>query len=101
MNQRRKLLKTTSLLAIFLALAILLNYIENFIPVIIPIPGVKLGLANTMGLIVLYFFGRGEYGLLGFFRVLIVSFWTLFRGLFLISCRLVFILPRVYSFILY
>lgn len=80
MNQRRKLLRTTSLLALFLALAILLNYVENFIPVIIPIPGVKLGLANTMGLIILYFFGRAEYGLLGFFRVLIVS--LLFSGLF-------------------
>ena len=77
---RRKLIKTTSLLALFLALAVLLNFVESYLPVLVTIPGVKLGLANTMGLIVLYFFGKKEYAGLGFFRVLLVS--LLFTGLF-------------------
>lgn len=80
MSKNRKRLHTISLLGLFLALAILLNYVENFIPVLIPVPGVRLGLANTMGLILLFFFGKAEYGLIGFFRVLIVS--LLFSGLF-------------------
>lgn len=80
MNRRKKSIKTTSLLALFLALAVLLNFVENFLPVLVTIPGVKLGLANTMGLIVLYFFGKKEYIGLGFFRVLLVS--LLFTGLF-------------------
>lgn len=79
MTRKRKLIKTTALLSLFLALSILLNYLESFLPASF-IPGVKLGLANTMGLIVLYFFGKKEYFLLGFFRVLIVS--ILFTGLF-------------------
>lgn len=67
-------------LSMFLALAVLLNYVENLIPIVIPIPGVKLGLANTMNLIVLYFFGRHNYFLIGFLRVLLIS--ILFNGLF-------------------
>ena len=80
MDRRKKIIKTASLLALFLALSVLLNFVEYYLPVIVTIPGVKLGLANTMGLIVLYFFGKEEYALLGFFRVLLVS--LLFTGLF-------------------
>ncbi len=72
--------KKIALLSLLLAIAILLNAVENIIPVIIPVPGVKLGLANTMGLIVLYFFSRKHYILIGFLRVIIVS--ILFNGLF-------------------
>ena len=80
MTRKRNLIKSTSLLALFLALAVLLNFVEHYLPVLVSIPGVKLGLANTMGLIVLYFFNKKEYAFLGFFRVLIVS--LLFTGLF-------------------
>lgn len=80
MTRKRNLIKSTSLLALFLALAVLLNFVEHYLPVLVSIPGVKLGLANTMGLIVLYFFSKKEYAGLGFFRVLIVS--LLFSGLF-------------------
>lgn len=80
MTRKSKLIKTVSLLSLFLALAVLLNFVEHLIPTIITIPGVKLGLANTMGLIVLYFFGRKNFAMIGFFRVLLVS--LLFSGLF-------------------
>ena len=72
------IIKKIATLSMFLALAILLNYVENFIPTFVP--GVKLGLANTMNLIILYFYGRREYFLIGFLRVLIIG--LLFNGIF-------------------
>ena len=60
-------------LALFLAIGVVLNIIESMLPVLIPIPGVKLGIANTMGLIVLYYYGPKEYTLIGFLRVLLVA----------------------------
>lgn len=45
--------------AILVSLALVLSYIERFIPLqlIIPLPGVKLGLANIVTLIALYLLG--------------------------------------------
>ena len=60
-------------LALFLALGVVLNIIESMLPILIPIPGVKLGIANTIGLIVLYYYGPKEYTLIGFLRVLLVA----------------------------
>ena len=71
--------KRISSLAMFLALALLLNYLEHLIMPMVG-PGIKLGLANTLNLIVLYFFGKKEYFSIGFLRVLIMS--LLFNGLF-------------------
>ena len=60
-------------LAIFLALGIVLNIIESMIPIPIAVPGIRLGLANTMGLIVLYFYSPKEYVAIGFLRVFFVA----------------------------
>ncbi|MBQ4060423.1 MAG: Gx transporter family protein [Bacilli bacterium] len=60
-------------LAIFLAMGIVLNIVESMIPLPIAIPGIRLGLANTMGLIVLYFYSPKEYVAIGFLRVFIVT----------------------------
>lgn len=68
-NNTKKLVR----LAMFLALGVVLNIIESLLPVLIPVPGVKLGIANTIGLIVLYFYGLKEYILIGFLRVLLVA----------------------------
>ena len=48
--------KTEALCAIMLALALALSYIERLIPLqmVIPLPGIKLGLANIVTLVVLY-----------------------------------------------
>ena len=40
---------------LFAALAILMGYVEMLIPVPVPIPGVKLGLANVIIIIMMYF----------------------------------------------
>lgn len=48
--------------AMLTALALALSYTERFIPLqlLIPLPGVKLGLANLVTLFVLYFWGAGQ-----------------------------------------
>lgn len=48
--------KKLTLMAILTALAMILSYIERFIPLqmLIPLPGIKLGLANTVTLFALY-----------------------------------------------
>ena len=68
-NNTKKIVR----LALFLALGVVLNIVESSLPVLIAVPGVKLGIANTMGLIVLYFYGPKEYALIGFLRVLLVA----------------------------
>lgn len=51
--------KRLSLCAVLIALAMALSYTERFIPLqmVIPLPGVKLGLANIVTLITLYVMG--------------------------------------------
>ena len=54
--------KRLTLCAILIALALALSYTERFIPLqmVIPLPGVKLGLANIVTLIALYLLGPGD-----------------------------------------
>ena len=70
----RKTRKMT-LLANFLAIAIVLNIIESAIPVI-PVPGAKLGFANVVTLIVLYVYTFKDSSILTISRVLLVSLLT-------------------------
>ena len=51
--------KRLSLCAVLIALAMALSYTERFIPLqmVIPLPGIKLGLANIVTLIALYVLG--------------------------------------------
>ena len=50
--------KSISLCAVMIALALALSYTERFIPLqlIVPLPGIKLGLANIVTLVALYLF---------------------------------------------
>lgn len=72
--------------AIFLAAAVVASYIEHLIPLPMLFPGAKLGLANALSLIILFYFGRSKYFIFGLLRVLISA--LLFSGFgttFLIS----------------
>ena len=73
MKKKESLTQKIVRLAIFLALGIVLNIIETMIPLPIAIPGIRLGLANTMGLIVLYFYNPKEYLIIGLLRVFLVG----------------------------
>ena len=68
-----------ALLGVLTAAAIVIAILESFIPSI-GIPGVKMGLANIVILIILYELGIWEAGVINLLRVLVVS---LIRGTFL------------------
>ena len=65
---------------IFTALAMILSYIESLFPVFIGIPGVKLGLANSMSLTILYLLCTPAAFLISFIRITLTGF--LFGNLF-------------------
>ena len=71
-NTSKRIKKLTQL-SLFLAIGIILNIVESMIPIPLPIPGIKLGLANTIGLIILYYYSPKEYLYIGFLRVLVVG----------------------------
>ena len=71
-------------LALFLAIGVILNIIERAINIPL-LPGMRLGLANTIGLIVLFFYGPLEFVLIGFLRVLLASLYGGFGVSFFIS----------------
>ena len=64
----------TAYLGVFAALAIIFGYVESLIPFHIGIPGVKLGLANIIAVVMLYKMGTKEAGIITVIRVLVVGF---------------------------
>lgn len=73
-------------LALLLAIGVVINYGEAFLlPLAFIAPGVKLGLANTISLIVLYYYGPKEYVSIGFLRVVLVALFTGFGFNFYIA----------------
>lgn len=61
-------------LAMLLGFALMLSYIESVLPVVIAIPGAKLGLPNLAVLLTLYLFGWREALTLNVMRVLLSGF---------------------------
>lgn len=88
-NQYQSLQKTSEF-ALLLAMACVIQFFETLIPLPIPIPGVKLGLANSMTLIVFYRYGWRKAWQFSLARIVIVSlitgtflsvpFWLSFGG---------------------
>ena len=67
-------LKRLTLLALFTTLAMAIYYVESLLPTLVPIPGIKLGLANIITLFVLKNFSPKEAFLVLLARILLVSF---------------------------
>lgn len=67
--------KRLTLLAIMLATSIVLSIVESFIPVFVP--GVKLGLANVVTLLIMYTYGDKDAFLILILRIILVG---LLRG---------------------
>ena len=61
--------KRITYLSLLIAIAIILGYLETFIPINFGIPGAKLGLANLIGLIALYRFGFRDALIITLLRV--------------------------------
>ena len=61
--------KKIALLGITAAIAIILSYVEAMIPSLIPIPGVKIGLANIAIMFALYKLGMPQASIVSFVRL--------------------------------
>lgn len=68
------------LLALFVAIASVLHVVEGWLPLPLPVPGIKLGLANIVSLVVIAIYGWRDAFFVATLRVLIG---TLFGGAFL------------------
>lgn len=62
-----------SLLGVFLGIGLVLHLVESLFPPPLPLPGVKLGLANIVTLIVLFLGSIREAFLVSLFRILLGS----------------------------
>ena len=65
--------KKIAVLALAIALAMILSFVESQIPAFVAIPGVKIGLANIAVVFVLYKLGWKEAVLISLVRVFMVS----------------------------
>ena len=72
--------KKLALSAILAAMAMILSYIEALFPLPVPIPGIKLGLANIVVLIAIYRLGFKYAFTINFVRIFTTG--LLFTGLF-------------------
>ena len=72
--------KTAAMLGMFTAAAMICSYIEAMIPINFGIPGIKLGLANLVVLIVLYTMGTKDALIVSVLRIILTGF--LFGNLF-------------------
>lgn len=79
-NKNRIFLKKTAYLGVFLAIALICSYIETLIPFSFGIPGIKLGLANLVVVLMLYLAGTREAFLISVLRILLVG--ILFGNIF-------------------
>ncbi len=70
--------KKVAYYGLFAALALLMGYVEMLIPMPIPIPGVKLGLANVVVVLTLYFMDAKSAAFISILRVLLSG--LLFAG---------------------
>ncbi len=61
-------------MAMLLALAVIMGYLEALIPVTPAIPGIKLGLANFVIVLVMYLFSIREAALISVLRIILVGF---------------------------
>ncbi len=73
-------MKKTAYLGLFLALALICSYIESLIPFYFGIPGVKLGLANIVVVLMLYCTGAKSALAVSVLRILLSGF--LFGNMF-------------------
>ena len=78
--------KNIALFGIMVALSMLLSYVETLIPMPIPIPGIKLGLANLVTVIVFQLIGVKEAWLIAIARILLNS--LLFGNLYALAFSL-------------
>ena len=65
--------KKVAFLGIFIALAMILSYLESHIPALVAVPGVKVGLPNIVIVLLLYKMGAKETVIVSIIRIFLVS----------------------------
>lgn len=68
-----KRVQKLTLFAMLCALAIVFHYVESMVVIPLPVPGFRLGLANIVSLIALYYFDARALFTIGIVRVLFAS----------------------------
>ena len=63
-----------ALYGILIALAFIFSYVEALIPLSVPVPGMKLGLANLVNVVGLYTVGAAGTIAVGLIRIVMVGF---------------------------
>ena len=71
--------KKITQMGLFLATALVLSYLETLLPVVVAVPGVKIGLANIITMLLLYQYGGRRAFLFMVVRVVLSGF--LFSGM--------------------
>lgn len=66
--------RKTAVLGLFIALSMIFSYVESVVPVPLVVPGAKLGLPNTLILLVLYVYGAREAALVNVARIFLSGF---------------------------
>lgn len=70
-KQKRNISKYVALMGVMLALSMVFSYIESMIPLPIAIPGIKIGLANIITMVLLYTLGIKEAVTVAIIRILL------------------------------
>jgi len=78
--QERKRIKNLATGGMLIALAFIFSYLESLLPVLIPVPGMKLGLANLVTVVAIYMIGGRAGFVISALRILLSGF--TFSGLF-------------------
>ena len=65
--------KKVAFLGIFIALAMILSYLESHIPALVAVPGVKVGLPNIVMVLLLYKISSKETVIVSIIRIFLVS----------------------------
>ena len=60
-------------IALLLAIALIVNYLESLVPLPIPLPGVKIGLAHCLGLVVLCLYNEKDYIVFNIMKVFMIA----------------------------
>ena len=66
--------KNIATYGILIALAFILSYIESLIPIPVPVPGIKIGLANLVVVTALFLMGPKQAFALSMVRIILVGF---------------------------
>lgn len=73
-KKKRTAAQSVALYGMLIALAFIFSYVEAMIPLPLPVPGVKLGLANLVNVVGLYTVGIGGTVAVGLVRIVLVGF---------------------------